>query len=104
MVFHNKTQAVEFPIARSFYSGVNYSKGVDISWYKNIPLPTSYFARASNYDFFGGYDHTASGRGWCTWPTTTSARARSSWTWGTGVFGQTWEKNLTDGDGLYARS
>jgi tetratricopeptide (TPR) repeat protein len=101
MVFHNKTQAVEFPIARSFYSGVDYSKGVDISWYKNIPLPTSYFARTSNYDFFGGYDH-GKRAGIVHVADHHISPGKKMWTWGTGVFGQVWEKNLTDGDGPYA--
>jgi tetratricopeptide (TPR) repeat protein len=101
MVFHNKTQAVAFPIARSFYSGVDYSRGVDISWYKNIPLPTSYFARASNYDFFGGYDH-GKRAGIVHVADHHLSPGKKLWTWGTGVFGQVWEKNLTKSDGPYA--
>jgi tetratricopeptide (TPR) repeat protein len=101
MVFHNKTEAVEFPIARSFYSGVDYRRGVDISWYKNIPLPTSYFARMSNYDFFGGYDHKKRA-GIVHVADHHISPGKKLWTWGTGVFGQVWEKNLTDGDGPYA--
>jgi tetratricopeptide (TPR) repeat protein len=101
MVFHNKTQAVEFPVARSFYSGVDYSKGVDISWYKNIPLPTSYFARSSACDFFGGYDHGKQA-GLVHVADHHVSPGKKLWTWGTGVFGQVWEKNLTDRDGPYA--
>ena len=29
----------------------------DISYHKNTVPATSYFAAASDYDFFGGYDH-----------------------------------------------
>src|SRR5207249_6513719 len=29
----------------------------DLSWYANIPVPTSYMATGSEEDFFGGYDH-----------------------------------------------
>src|SRR5205807_8540906 len=29
----------------------------DLSWYANIPVPTSYMATGSVEDFFGGYDH-----------------------------------------------
>src|SRR5215813_2758608 len=54
---HAKRAVSSFPIARNFYYGVDYRKGVDISWYKNIPVPTSYMVTESNYDFFGGYDY-----------------------------------------------
>ena len=36
---------------------IDYSEGVDISRYKNIPVPTSYMAYHSDYDFVGGYDY-----------------------------------------------
>lgn len=36
---------------------MDYSPGTDISWYKNIPVPTSYMAVESNYNFIGGYEH-----------------------------------------------
>src|SRR5439155_264191 len=29
----------------------------DLSWYANIPVPTSYMCIGTNGDFFGGYDH-----------------------------------------------
>ena len=29
----------------------------DLSWYANIPVPTSYMCIASQEDFPGGYDH-----------------------------------------------
>ena len=39
----------------------DYSAGVDISKYKNIPVPTSYMAIKSKYDFVGGYEEDAHG-------------------------------------------
>jgi hypothetical protein len=54
---HAKRAISSFPIARNSYYGVDYRPGTDISWYKNIPVPTSYMVTESNYDFFGGYDH-----------------------------------------------
>ncbi len=44
-----------FSIARNHYYGVDYRNGVDLTWYKNIPVPTSYLVTRSNVDFFGGY-------------------------------------------------
>ena len=29
----------------------------DLSWYANIPVPTSYMCMETSEDFFGGYDH-----------------------------------------------
>ena len=42
-----------FPIATGEYYKVNYSPGIDICRYKNIPVPTSYMAYHSDYDFVG---------------------------------------------------
>ena len=44
-------------IATGTYYKMDYSRGVDISRYKNIPVPTSYMAYHSEHDFVGGYDH-----------------------------------------------
>src|ERR1700749_107358 len=54
---HAKRAFSHFPIAHNYYYGVDYTKGVDLTWYKNIPVPTSYMVTKSDYDFFGGYDH-----------------------------------------------
>ncbi|HEV7219262.1 MAG TPA: DUF5107 domain-containing protein, partial [Terriglobales bacterium] len=54
---HAKRAVSSFPVARNCYYGVDYRPGTDISWYKNIPVPTSYMVTESKYDFFGGYDH-----------------------------------------------
>src|SRR6185312_10989794 len=39
---HARRAMTSFPSAHGVYYGVDYSKGVDLSWYKNIPIPTSY--------------------------------------------------------------
>jgi len=54
---HSKRSMSHFPIAEGTYYGIDYSDGVDLSWYKNIPVPTSYFVWDTAYDYFGGYDH-----------------------------------------------
>ena len=36
---------------------LNVKEERDISWHKNTKEATSYFASASDYAFFGGYDH-----------------------------------------------
>ena len=53
---HGKRDVSNFPIATGIYYKQDYSEGVDISKYKNIPVPTSYMAIKSRYDFVGGYE------------------------------------------------
>jgi tetratricopeptide (TPR) repeat protein len=97
---HSKRAMEHFPIARGSYYGVDYSDGVDISWYKHIPVPSSYFALGSSYDFFGGYDHTHDA-GVIHVANHHISPGKKMFTWGTAEFGQAWERNLTDADGPY---
>ena len=97
---HGRRDVSEFPIARGEYYKVDYSRGVDISWYKNIPVPTSYMAVASRYDFLGGYDHGREA-GVLHIADHHLVPGKKQWTWGCGDFGQAWDRNLTDEDGPY---
>jgi hypothetical protein len=98
---HGKRDSSAFPIARGEYYKVDYSRGVDISWYKNLPVPTSFMAARSDYDFIGGYDH---GRraGVLHVADHHFVPGKKQWVWGCGDFGRAWDRNLTDGDGPYA--
>lgn len=53
---HGKRDVSKFPIADGVYYKVNYAPGTDISRYKNIPVPTSYMAAHSDFNFIGNYD------------------------------------------------
>lgn len=97
---HAKRALTSFPIARGFYYGVDYRQGVDISWYKNIPVPTSYMVTHSKYDFCGGYDF-ARRAGFVHCSNHHIAPGKKLWTWGNGDFGHAWDRNLTDADGPY---
>jgi len=98
--FHGKNQFSHWPISREFYNGVDYSKGVDVSWWKNHPSPTSFFAFGSEEDFFAGYDH-GKNAGVIFVGDHTLVPGKKLWTWGTGSEGARWEKILTDRDGPY---
>ena len=98
---HGKRDVSAFPIARGQYYKVDYARGVDISWYKNIPVPTSYMAAKSAYDFVGGYDHGKQA-GVLHVADHHVIPGKKQWVWGCGDFGQAWDRNLTDGDGPYA--
>jgi tetratricopeptide (TPR) repeat protein len=97
---HGKRDVSEFPIAKGTYYKVDYSAGIDISRYKNIPVPTSYMAIRSNYDFMGGYEHDTRG-GLLHIANHHVSPGKKQWTWGNGEFGQAWDRNLTDEDGPY---
>lgn len=97
---HGKRAVSSFPIATGEYYKVDYSAGVDISRYKNIPVPTSYMAINSKFDFVGGYEeHIESGLLHVADHHVNAGKKQ--WTWGNGDFGQAWDRNLTDEDGPY---
>ncbi|MGB7267449.1 MAG: DUF5107 domain-containing protein [Terracidiphilus sp.] len=97
---HARRAVSSFPLARGVYYGVDYSPGTDISWYKNIPVPTSYMVTESKYDFMGGYDH-ARQAGLMHICDRHIAPGKKMWTWGNAEFGYAWDRNLTDEDGPY---
>ena len=89
-----------FPIATGTYYKVNYAPGTDISRYKNIPVPTSYMAYHSDFDFIGDYDHGQQA-GMLHVANHHVVPGKKQWTWGNGDFGQAWDRQLTDEDGPY---
>lgn len=97
---HGKRDVSEFPIAKGEYYKVDYSPGTDISRYKNIPVPTSYMAITSDYDFVGGYENDSKG-GLLHVADHHISPGKKQWTWGNGDFGKAWDRNLTDNDGPY---
>ena len=97
---HGKRDVSDFPIATGTYYKVNYAPGTDISFYKNIPVPTSYMAVNSAYDFVGGYEHDT-GAGLLHVADHHVSPGKKQWTWGHSDFGQAWDRNLTDEDGPY---
>ncbi|GGH06768.1 DUF5107 domain-containing protein [Pedobacter zeae] len=97
---HGKRDVSSFPIAKGTYYKVDYSPGTDISRYKNIPVPTSYMAVSSKYNFVGGYENDSKG-GLLHVANHHISPGKKQWTWGNGDFGQAWDRNLTDEDGPY---
>jgi tetratricopeptide (TPR) repeat protein len=119
---HAKRAITSFPLSEGRYYGVNYGErarnGVpadekprqfvpdsglppnDLSWYANIPVPTSYMITGTEQDFFGGYDHKA-GAGMVHVANHHIAPGKKQWTWGNHEFGYAWDRNLTDHDGPY---
>lgn len=117
---HAKRAMSTFPHARGHYYGVDYEarklRGVpndekprlfrpdrsdsapdDLSWYANIPVPTSYMAMGSREDFAGGYDHQAQA-GLVHIANHHISPGKKQWTWGNHEFGYAWDRNLTEPD------
>jgi len=97
---HGKRDVSTFPIATGVYYKHDYGAGVDISRYKNIPVPTSYMCAHSDYDFVGGYDYGAQA-GVLHIANHHISPGKKQWTWGSGDFGRAWDRNLTDENGPY---
>ena len=99
-VQHGKPEFASWPIARQIYGGVDYTRGVDISWWKNHPSPVSFFAWDSRADFFGGYDHGRQA-GVVHVADHHVVPGKKFFEWGNGPTGEMWDTILTDEDGPY---
>lgn len=97
---HGKRDVSDFPIATGTYYKVDYAPGTDISRYHTIPVPTSYMAIRSEYDFMGCYEHDTQA-GMLHVADHHVSPGKKQWTWGNGDFGYAWDRNLTDEDGPY---
>jgi len=119
---HAKRAVTTFPLSDGQYYGVDYGEraktGVpaeeipgnfvpdgsyppnDLSWYSNIPVPTSYMIADTEQDFFGGYDHRAQA-GVVHVANHHISPGKKQWTWGNHEFGYAWDRSLTDHDGPY---
>jgi tetratricopeptide (TPR) repeat protein len=123
---HARRSMSEYPLAQGHYYGIDYGErartGVppaerpanfvppncgghgpvayppnDLSYYANIPVPTSYMCMGSKEDFFGGYDYRAQA-GIVHYANHHISPGKKQWTWGNHEFGYAWDRNLTDAD------
>lgn len=92
-----------FPCAENDYYGIDYKARAgknDLSWYKNIPVPTSYMVCDTQFGFFGGYDFDEDG-GFVHVANRHISPGKKQWTWGNDEFGWAWDRELTDENGPY---
>ena len=123
---HARRSMSEYPLCKDHYYGVDYGargkEGVpaqefptqfvppncggkgpvdyapnDLSFYANIPVPTSYMCMGSQEDFFGGYDHALEA-GVVHVANHHISPGKKQWTWGNHEFGYAWDRSLTDPD------
>jgi tetratricopeptide (TPR) repeat protein len=97
---HAKREFARWPIADSVYGGVDFTKGVDVSRWKNHPSSISMFAWNYEDDFLAGYDHGKQA-GTLHVADHHIVPGKKFWTWGAGLSGQMWDRILSDKDGPY---
>lgn len=97
---HAKREFIEWPTGRQVYNGIDYTKGVDLTMWKNHPSSVSMFAWNDTDDFLAGYDH---GRQAGTMHVADRHQApgKKFFAWGTGPSGRMWDTLLSDTDGPY---
>jgi tetratricopeptide (TPR) repeat protein len=100
-VYHAKNAFTHWPVSTEKYNGVDYTRGVDISWWKNHPEPISFFAYDLKEDFMGGYDY-GKNAGTVHVGDHNIVKGSKLWEWGPSEYAQMWDKVLTDTDGPYA--
>lgn len=100
--FHYLKSRTTYPIAgNGVFNGIPMDSDRDISWHKNTKQATSYFACASDYDFFGGYDHSKE-CGVVHIGDHHISPGKKMFTWAYCQLSKSWENALTDTDGEYA--
>ena len=108
---HARRAMSTFPLCSGTYYGVDYAARArgrasaagrrqpvrapnDLTWYANIPVPTSYMCLGSSGDFSGGYDHKARA-GVVHVANHHISPGKKQWTWGNHPFGRAWDRHLT---------
>jgi tetratricopeptide (TPR) repeat protein len=99
-VFHSNTSFVHWPISHETYRGVDYTSGVDLTWWKNHPDPISFFFWQGKEGFIGGYDY-AQKAGTVHVGDVYNNRTSKLWQFGPGLQGQNARKKLTDDGKAY---
>ena len=96
---HAKRELTTWPIASDRYGGYDFT-GLDISWWKNTRVPSSFFSWDPREDYFGGYDHNLqAGTAWIG--NHHVSPGMKYWADGNNANGLNTNNGLTDNDGRY---
>jgi tetratricopeptide (TPR) repeat protein len=101
MNFHYVTEFTRWPILNQVYQSYDYSNGEDLSWWKTVKQPTSFFVTNSSQDFMGGIDHGKKA-GIALVGDHRIFKGKKLWNWGKNEVQRVWDEKLTDDDGPYA--
>ncbi|MDR2496040.1 MAG: DUF5107 domain-containing protein [Tannerellaceae bacterium] len=99
-VFHSNTSFVHWPVSHETYRGIDYTSGVDLTWWKNHPDPVSFFFWQGKEGFIGGYDYSQKA-GTVHVGDVYNNRTSKLWQFGPGLQGQNARKKLTDDGKAY---
>lgn len=99
--YHGKNSFTHWPFSTDVYNGQDFTKGVDLSWWKNSPEANSYFAYDLKEDFMGAYDHGKQ-TGTVEIGDHNIVKGAKLWEWGSAARGQATEAVLTENSGPYA--
>ena len=99
--FHAKNSFTHWPFSTEVYNGQDFTRGVDLSWWKNSPEANSYFAYDLKEDFMGAYDHGKQ-TGTVEIGDHNIVKGAKLWEWGSAARGQATEAVLTENSGPYA--
>lgn len=99
VTFHGKNQMTAWPIADSRFNNYDFT-GMDISWWKNTHVPSSFFSWDPRENYFGGYDHNKNaGTAWVG--NRYICPGMKYWADGNNANGLKTNEGLTDEDGRY---
>ncbi len=99
VTFHGKNQMTAWPIADSRFNNYDFT-GIDISWWKNTHVPSSFFSWDPRENYFGGYDHNKeAGTVWVG--NRYISPGMKYWADGNNANGLKTNEGLTDNDGRY---
>jgi len=99
-VFHSNTSFTHWPISNEIYRGIDYSGGVDLTWWKNHPDPVSFFFWQGKEGFVGGYDYRLKA-GTIHVGDIIENKTSKLWQFGPGLQGQNARRKLTDDGKAY---
>ena len=98
--YHSKNDFTRWPFSTEVYHGQDFTRGVDISWWKNSITSASFFAHDLKEDFMGAYDHGKQ-TGIVHIGDHNIVKGAKLWEWGSGPRGQATEARLTENAGPY---
>ena len=99
-VFHSNKSFTQWPISKQVYNGIDYTAGVDLTWWKNHPEPVSFFIWQGREGFIGGYNY-AKKAGTVHVGNVHENKTSKLWQFGPGLRGQNARRKLTDDGRAY---
>ena len=99
-VHHSNRSFTRWPVSREVYRGIDYTAGVDLTWWKNHPDPVSFFIWQGKEGFVGGYDYGAKA-GTVHVGEIHENKTSKLWQFGPGLQGQNARRKLTDDGKAY---